>query len=312
MKRKFNLASIIISAYNEEAVLEDFFKTLMPVLIGLNQAFEIICVNDGSIDKTLCKLIDLKKIYPNIKIVDLFRNFGKEAGITAGFQHATGDILIPIDSDLQDPPSLIPLLIKKWEEGFDEVIAVRSSRQSDSWIKRTTANLFYKWFNKISDYKIKFNAGDYRLLDRSIVNVILLLGEKNRFMKGLYSWSTNRNQAVVEFDRKPRQKGKTKWSYWKLWNFALDGITSFSSLPLRIWSYIGVFFSFVSLGYMLVILIKTLIWGNPIAGYPSLMCIVLFMGGIQLLSLGVLGEYIGRAYIESKNRPLYVVKKLYL
>ena len=311
MKRDFNLLSLIIPMYNEELWLAEFFNTVIPILALLKKPFEIICINDGSTDKTLRQLIELQKQHREISIIDFFKNFGKEAGLTAGFNYASGDILIPIDADLQDSPYIIPDLINKWREGFDEVIAVRRTRKTDSWLKQFTASMFYKGFNKLSDYKIQYNAGDFRLLDRSIVDVILTLNEKNRFMKGIYSWASNGNQAIVEFDREPRFEGRTKWTYWKLWNFALDGITAFSHLPLRVWSYIGTLISGVAFIYMCIILVKTTIWGNPTPGYSSMMCVFLFCGGIQLLSLGVLGEYVGRIYQESKNRPGYIVKKHY-
>ena len=311
MHRDYQLLSIIVPMYNEEAVLGEFWQTLQPILQSLNRPYEVVYINDGSTDTTLAQLLQLQRQHSQIKIVDFFKNFGKEAALTAGLDYAKGDMVIPVDADLQDPPALIPQLITKWCEGYDEVVAVRASRESDGIVKRNTARLFYKLFNKISEAPIQHDAGDFRLLDRSIVDVILMLPEKNRFMKGLYGWVDSRKRAVVHFHREPRAQGESKWSYWKLWNFALDGITAFSSLPLRIWSYIGAVCSLFSLLYMGILFTRTLIWGTDVNGYPSIMCAVLFFGGIQLLSLGVLGEYIARIYRESKNRPLYVVREFH-
>lgn len=311
MTRDFKLLSIVLPVYNEAGGLEQLFNTLMPVLLSLKKPFEIVCVNDGSTDNTLSVLQDFQRHYSEISIVDFFKNFGKEAAMVAGFQYAAGDILIPIDADLQDPPVLVVDLIAKWRDGFDEVIAIRRSRQADSWLKRSTAKLFYQIFNQLAEYKIEYNAGDFRLLDRSIVDAILMLNEKNRFMKGIYGWATNGNQAFVEFDRELRFEGISKWGYWKLWNLALDGITAFSNLPLRVWSYVGAIISVFALIYMTVIFLKTIFFGNPTPGYSSLMCVFLFLGGVQLFSLGVIGEYIGRIYKETKNRPIYIVRKHY-
>jgi glycosyltransferase involved in cell wall biosynthesis len=311
MEREYQLLSIITPIYNEKEMLSIFFEVLMPILYGLGNPFELICVNDGSQDQTLPALLQLQKIYPEITIIDLYKNFGKEAALTAGMEFAQGDIVIPIDADLQDPPKLIPKLIAKWREGYDMVIGVRICRKTDGIIKRMTAQLFYKIFNKISECKVHYNAGDFRLIDRNVIDVILTMNESSRFMKGLYAWADNGKTTTIEYSRVERAQGKSKWNYWQLWNYAIDGITSFSSLPLRVWSYSGFCLAIMSLLYMLMTLVKTLIWGNHVAGYASLMCVVLFLGGIQLLSLGVLGEYVSRIYLESKKRPNYLIKKCY-
>lgn len=312
MNRDFNLISIIVPMHNEEQMLETFFEKIIFILKQINKPFEIVCVNDGSSDTTLEKLQNFQKNISEIVIIDFHKNFGKEAALTAGIEYAQGDILVPIDADLQDPPSLLFDMIEKWREGFDEVLAVRRSRKADTMVKRKSSGLFYKIFNKIAEHKIPSNAGDFRLIDRNIAEVALKLSERNRFMKGILSWASNGNTAVIEYKRETRQEGQSKWNYWKLWNFAIDGIIAFSSWPLRIWSYIGVLISSVSMLYMLYIFVKTLIMpsAHP-AGYPSLMCVMLFLGGIQLISLGIMGEYISRIYNETKNRPMYVVKNVY-
>ena len=312
MTRNYNLLSLVIPMYNEESVLDSLFFKLFPVLDGLGSSYEIVCINDGSRDKTLEHLLMYQKKYKDkIVVVDFHKNFGKESALTAGLEFSRGDIVIPIDADLQDPPELIPRLIEKWQQGADEVLAVRGSRLSDTFLKRFTAIIFYKIFNTISSLKIEYNAGDYRLIDRSIVDIVLQLPEKNRFMKGIFSWASSGHVEKVEYVRDERVKGKSKFSYWKLFNFALDGVTSFSSLPLRIWSYVGAVISMVSFLMMIFLFVDTLIIGNAVRGWASMMCVLLFLGGVQLLSLGIMGEYIARIYTESKNRPLYVVRKCY-
>lgn len=311
MSRDYALLSIIVPMYNEEEVLTHFFDALWPILTATQKRFEVLCINDGSSDTTLTQLLRFQQHHPEIKIIDFVKNFGKEAALSAGLEYAKGDIVIPVDADLQDPPGLIPQLIDHWRQGYDEVVAIRASRQSDTFLKRMTANLFYKFFNKISETKIHQSAGDFRLLDRSLVDILKKLPEKKRFMKGLYGWVGSTKQATVTFYREVRVEGTSKWNYWKLWNFALDGITSFSSLPLRVWSYVGAIISLIAMLYMVFIFIKTLILGADVNGYPSIMCCILFFGGIQLLSLGILGEYIARIYTESKNRPLYLVRDVH-
>ena len=302
--------SVIIPLYNESDSIKHLFARLIPVLNSLNTNYEIICINDGSQDDTLPKLIKLSREELAIKVVSLSRNFGKEIALTAGLDYACGAAVIPIDADLQDPPELIVQLIAKWREGYDVVYATRRSRQGESWIKRSTAKAFYQTIGKMSRVPIPSNTGDFRLLDRRVVEAIKKLPEKTRFMKGLFAW-VGYKQTSVLFDREPRHAGQTTWNYWKLWNFALDGIISFSFLPLKVWSYIGVAISFISLLYALMLVLRTLIFGVDVPGYASLMVAILFLGGIQLITLGVLGEYLGRVYEEVKGRPLYFVREEY-
>lgn len=302
--------SIVIPLYNESESIEHLFARLTPVLVGLDLDYEIICVNDGSQDDTIKRLIELNQQDPTIKIVSLSRNFGKEIALTAGIDYASGAAVIPIDADLQDPPELIEKLIAKWREGYDVVYATRRSRQGDTWLKRISAMAFYQTIGRMSHVPIPANTGDFRLLDRRVVEAIKKLPERTRFMKGLFAW-VGYKQTSVLFDRQPRYRGQTTWNYWKLWNFALDGIISFSFLPLKVWSYVGVTISVVSLLYALMLVIRTLIFGVDVPGYASLMVAILFLGGIQLITLGVLGEYLGRVYEEVKGRPLYFVREEY-
>ncbi|MEL6928554.1 MAG: glycosyltransferase family 2 protein [Cyanobacteria bacterium J06600_6] len=308
----FNLVeiSIIIPLYNESASIDQLFARLTPVLQQLQSSYEIICINDGSQDDTLERLLELNQQNQKIKIVNLSRNFGKEIALTAGIDYARGAAVIPIDADLQDPPELIAQLIAKWREGYDVVYATRRSRQGDSWFKKISAQAFYRTIGRMSYVPIPPNTGDFRLLDRRVVEAIKKLPERTRFMKGLFAW-VGYKQTSILFDREPRFSGKTTWNYWKLWNFALDGIISFSFLPLKVWSYIGISISFVSLIYALMLVIRTLVFGVDVPGYASLMVAILFLGGIQLITLGVLGEYLGRVYEEVKGRPLYFVREEY-
>ena len=302
--------SVVIPLYNESAGIEQLFARLNPVLQQLNTRYEVICVNDGSQDDTLDKLIELNRQDPTVKIINLSRNFGKEIALTAGIDYSRGAAVVPIDADLQDPPELIGQLIAKWREGYDVVYATRRSRQGESWLKKISAKAFYHTIGKMSTVHIPANTGDFRLLDRKVVDAVKRLPERTRFMKGLFAWVGYRQTSVL-FDREPRYSGRTTWNYWKLWNFALDGIISFSFLPLKIWSYIGVSISFISLIYALMLVIRTLAYGVDVPGYASLMVAILFLGGIQLITLGILGEYLGRVYAEVKGRPLYFVREEY-
>jgi polyisoprenyl-phosphate glycosyltransferase len=303
------LVSLVVPVYNEECSIGPFFETLEPILRELDCKFEILFVNDGSRDRTLDMLRTAKKRSPSIIILSLSRNFGKEAALTAGLDYAKGDVVIPIDVDLQDPPELIAVFVTRWRAGADIVYGTRRSRASDGMLKRASANCFYKVFNTLSPVKIPMNAGDYRLLDRRVVDEIKNLKERNRFMKGLMVWPGFRMEGV-EFERQERASGKTSWSYWKLWNFALDGITSFSSLPLRLWLYVGGVISLLSFLYAVFIIIHFLIAGRDVPGYASLIVAIMFFGGIQLFSLGLIGEYIGRILNETKQRPIYIVDKI--
>jgi len=302
--------SIIAPMYNEEANIEYFFEILIPVLIQLGLGYEIICVNDGSKDRTLEKLLAHHQNNPQIKIINFSRNFGKEIALTAGLHYASGKAIIPIDTDMQDPPELIAEMVQKWREGYDVVYAVRKQRLGESSLKRFTANVFYRFINFISDTPIPKNTGDFRLFDQRVVRALNRIPERTRFMKGLFAW-VGYKQVGIEYERQPRHRGQTKWNYWKLWNFALDGVTLFSTFPLRLWSYIGIIISLLSLGYASFLVIRTLIYGKDVPGYASIMVAILFLGGLQLISLGVIGEYLGRVYAETKRRPLYIIDELY-
>ncbi|WP_324282532.1 glycosyltransferase family 2 protein [Cyanobacterium aponinum UTEX 3221] len=302
--------SLLIPCYNEEENLPVLFSRLESVLQPLNLNYEIVCINDGSKDNTLKCLVEFHQRDKRIKIINLSRNFGKEIAMSAGLDYTKGKTVIPIDADLQDPPELIIDLLAKWREGYDVVYAVRKTRQGESWIKRKTAGYFYSLIAKISTIPIPANTGDYRLLDEKVVKALRKIPERNRFMKGLFSW-VGYKQTAIYFDRFPRYGGKTSFNYWKLWNFALDGITSFSSIPLKIWSYFGLFISFISLLYGLFLVLKTIILGVDLPGYASTIVAILFLGGIQLITLGVIGEYIARIYEEVKQRPLYLIRETY-
>lgn len=300
--------SLVVPFYNEGNTVLDFFKKIFPIVNEIKQyIFEFICVDDGSTDDTFANLLRIKD--SRFKIIQLSRNFRKEAALTAGIDYAIGDAIIPIDADLQDPPELIITMLQKWEEGFEVVLAKRRKRLSDSWLKRNSAKCFYKLHNWLADFKIPDNVGDFRLMDRVVVDAIKQLPERQRFMKGLFAW-VGFKSTVVEYDRPVRISGTTKWNKWKLWNFALDGITSFSTLPLRIWSYIGFLFALFAILYGSWIMLRTLIRGVDLPGYASLFIAVLFIGGIQLIGIGILGEYLGRAYQETKSRPIYIVRKI--
>lgn len=302
--------SIIVPCYNEEDVVELFLEEVSTILKRTKQEYEIIFVNDGSKDNTLETLLSLKSTYEHIRIIHLSRNFGKESALTAGLDCAKGDVIIPIDADLQDPPELIEQFIDKWKEGYDVVLAKRIDRKADSIAKRHTANLFYKFHNKISPTTIPDNVGDYRLISKKVLKAIQQLPENQRFMKGIFAW-VGFKTTTIEYTRESRKAGETSFGAWKLWNFALDGITSFSTVPLRIWFYIGICISFLSLIYGSVIIVKTLVYGIDLPGYASIFTTVLFLGGIQLMGIGILGEYIGRLYQESKRRPIYIIENEY-
>ncbi|MDQ2075931.1 glycosyltransferase family 2 protein [Marinimicrobium sp. ABcell2] len=301
------LLSILTPMYNEAAGLGEYFQALEAALAPLDIDYEIVCVDDGSRDDTLSLLKQHAERNPRIKIVALSRNFGKEAAMTAALDYASGDVALPMDADLQDPPELIAAMLAKWREGYQVVYAKRSSRKTDGLIKRKTARLFYKVFNRLSDIKIPEDVGDFRLLDRGVIEAIKQLPEKDRFMKGLFCWPGLKH-TVIEFERQKRAQGTSKYNYWNLWNFALSGITSFSTFPIRAGIYLGLTVATFSFLFGLWVIFKTVITGVDVPGYASLLVAVLFMGGIQLFFLGLLGEYIGRIYKEVKNRPIYLVE----
>jgi polyisoprenyl-phosphate glycosyltransferase len=300
--------SLIVPMFNEEGVCAKFFEAVVPIIEPLVASYEIVCVDDGSSDKTVSILKSLREKNPNIKILCLSRNFGKEAALTAGIDHAIGQAVIPIDADLQDPPELIADMLAQWRAGAQVVLARRADRASDSYLKRTTSSLFYGIFSKLAKPGIPSDVGDFRLMDRVVVDALKQLDERSRFMKGLFAWVGYR-QVIVEYTRAPRAAGETKFNYWKLWNFSLEGITSFSSLPLKIWSYFGVVVSALALAYIFFLVGKTLITGVDTPGYASLMSVQLFFNGILLISLGAIGEYVSRIFIETKRRPIYLLNE---
>ncbi|MBQ8750856.1 MAG: glycosyltransferase family 2 protein [Alphaproteobacteria bacterium] len=301
--------SIIVSMYNEEDSLDVFFEKIREALSAISDySYEIICIDDGSIDKTYELLLDYANKDNKIKIIKFSRNFGKEYGLMAGFKFCKGRAAIPMDVDLQDPPELIIDFVKKWEDGYDMVYGIRSDRGSDTFLKRFTAKLFYKIYNMMTRSPIPYNAGDYRLIDRKIIDAILLLKERNVFMKGIFGW-TGFKSCGVKYTRQKRVAGKSKWNYWKLWNFALDGITASTTFPLRIWTYLGTLLSSVGILYAIYIILRTIVQGIDVPGYASLLVFILLLGGIQMIILGILGEYIGRIFIEVKDRPIYIVEK---
>ena len=303
------LISVIAPFQNEEAGVERFYEQVSAALSSLPaHRFELICVDDGSTDATLARLLRLVERDPRVRILELSRNFGKEAALTAGIDASRGDAVISMDADLQDPPELIGRLVEAWLGGADVVLARRADRSADSFLKRTTAELFYRIHNRLSSVQIPENVGDFRLLDRVAVEALKALPERQRFMKGLFAWIGFRT-ATVDYTRRPRASGSTKFSGWRLWNFALEGITSFSTVPLRIWSYIGALGALATFLYALFIVLRTLTLGVDVPGYASLLVAVLFIGSLQLLSIGLLGEYIGRVYLETKQRPVYVVRR---
>ncbi len=311
MKKQENpFLSIVVPCYNEENVIDIFLDKMFEVLQPINKSYEIVFVNDGSQDNTLQVLQAKSKKHESVRVINLSRNFGKEAAMSAGIDMALGEVVVPIDVDLQDPPELIAEFIQEYEQGFDVVVGKRVDRTTDTFLKRTSAETFYKLHNKISDIEIPHNVGDYRLMSRRVVDELKKLPETQRFMKGIFAWLGFKT-AVVPYKRDERVAGDSSFNGWKLWNFALDGITSFSTAPLRIWLYIGMFFAGIAFVYGSLIVLKTLIFGIDSPGYASMMTIVLFLGGIQLMGIGILGEYIGRIYIESKNRPIYIIENEY-
>jgi len=300
--------SLIAPMYNEEEVIELFFNEVDKHLSHANISYEIICINDGSSDNTLTLLKTIAGHNNKIKVVDLSRNFGKEVALSAGIDYATGQAAIPIDCDLQDPPELIIEMYKKWKEGFEVVLAKRVDRRSDSFIKRFTSFIFYKIIGKMSDIEIPENIGDFRLMDRKVITALKQYPERSRFMKGLFA-SLGFRETIVEYTRPERIAGTTKWNYFNLYKLALEGFISFTSFPLKIWSYIGSLTAVSAFSYGGYLIYKTLIHGADTPGYASLMVVLLFMSGLIMISLGVIGEYLARIFIEVKQRPIYIVRE---
>ncbi|MBQ3678355.1 MAG: glycosyltransferase family 2 protein [Succinivibrio sp.] len=303
--------ALIVPVYNEHETVETFVKTVNEKLAAEIEHIEIVFIDDGSSDNTVELIEKLQKNDKKISLIRLSRNFGKEAAMSAALDLVQSDAIVPIDVDLQDPPELVLEFIRIWrDEGIDTVYGVREDRSSDTNTKRVSSEGFYYVFNKMSGkVKIPSNVGDFRLIDRKIIDILKTLKERNRFMKALYAWPGFSSKGVG-YTRPERVAGKTKWNYWKLWNFALDGIFAFSSLPLKIWSYIGGFIGLLSLIYMTWNIFKTMIFGNPTAGYTTLICVILFLGAVQLISIGILGEYVGRLSQEVKGRPVYVAQSI--
>lgn len=299
--------SIVTPMHNEAEVLDVFFERLEAVVRDLGVALEIICVDDGSTDATLSGLVERARRDPQVKVIALARNFGKEAALTAGIDAASGDMVVPIDADLQDPPELLAEFLRLWEEGYDVVYGSRADRSSDTAMKRTTAQMFYRIFNRVSDLDIPESAGDFRLMDRQVVEALKRLPERNRFMKGLFAWVGFR-QIGVPYVRPERAAGTSSWGYVKLMRFALDGITSFSTAPLRVWTLLGMAGAVGAVIAAAGLVIRVLIVGREVPGYASLMVVMLLGFAVQMIAFGVLGEYVGRLYQEVKGRPIYVVR----
>ena len=301
--------SILIPAYNEEAVLDTLYTRLGTLANELKKYdFEFLFVNDGSRDKTLKIIREFADIDTRVSYVNLSRNFGKEIAMIAGLDHVTGDATVIIDADLQDPPELIPEMIKHWEDGYDDVFARRNSREGETWFKKWSSKTFYQILEKVSHVPIQKDTGDFRLLDRRAVDALRQMRESQRYTKGMFSW-VGFHKKEVTYDRDARAAGETKWNYPRLINFAIDGITSFTTAPLRLSTYVGFVVSVIAFIYLLVIIFQTILFGNDIAGYPSTLAVILFLGGVQLLSLGIIGEYIGRIFNETKQRPLYFIEE---
>ncbi|MES2535661.1 MAG: glycosyltransferase family 2 protein [Pseudomonadota bacterium] len=303
--------SLVVPVFNEVDTVGLFIEKVSAVFKSefLVQV-DIVFVNDGSTDGTLERLLAYQKTDSRLTIVDLSRNFGKEAALTAGLQTAKGQVVIPIDVDLQDPPEIILEMIARWREGYEVVLGRRINRDSDSWAKRASANWFYRIHNKIANPTLPKNVGDFRLMDRCVVDALKTLPESHRFMKGLFAWVGFRT-TCVDYARPERVTGTSKFNGWKLWNFALEGVTSFSTDPLRVWTYLGFAVSLVSFLFAMFIALKVLIHGVDVPGYASLMVAVTFLGGLHLMGIGVIGEYLGRTYIETKRRPVFLVRRLY-
>jgi len=295
--------TVVVPCYNEDEVVPLFHARAMAALAETGTDWTLLYVNDGSTDGTLAVLRGL----PRATILNLSRNFGKEAAVTAGIDHAKGDAVILIDADLQDPPELIPELVRRWHQGFDMVYAQRRARAGDTWMKRRTAHYFYRLMQGVGRVQLPQDTGDYRLMSRRVVDALSQLREQHRFMKGLFAW-VGYPSCAVPYDRSVRAAGVSKWTYWRLWNFAIDGITGFTVMPLKIATYFGLLVAVAAVIYGLIIMMQTLLFGNPVPGYPSLIVVVLFLGGVQLMTLGVIGEYLGRVFNETKHRPLYLVE----
>lgn len=303
--------SLVVPVFNEEKAIAPFLEALDRALLPVRDRydFEVIFINDGSQDRTEPELRRLAMERSDLTVIHLSRNFGKEAALSAGIDRAEGDAVIPIDVDLQDPPELIPEMLALWQGGAKIVNARRGLRASDTWAKRTSANAFYRIFNVLADHPMPSNVGDFRLMDREVVRAIRDIGERSRFNKALFSWVGFPTEEVI-YERPARETGDSAWSYWKLWKLALDGIFSSSTMPLRIWTYVGVILTVVSFSYALIILLRTLFWGVDTPGYASTVILILAFGGLNMFALGIIGEYVGRIYTEVRQRPRYIVRSV--
>lgn len=300
--------SVVVPAFNEAGSLLALYDRLTPVLAALKESWELILVNDGSTDATLDVMQRLRAQDGRVAIVNLSRNFGKEIATTSGLDHATGDAVILLDADLQDPPELIPEMVAAWRNGFDTVYAQRRKRLGETWLKRTTATLFYRTISRAGPVQVPRDTGDFRLMSRRVVSAVGQLRERHRFMKGLFAW-VGFPSCAVTYDRAPRHAGRSAWSYWKLWNLALEGITGFTTAPLRLATYVGLAIGLGAAAYFAEIIIRTLLFGSEVPGYPSLLAVILILGGTQMVTLGIIGEYLARVFNEVKHRPLYLVER---
>lgn len=298
--------TVVVPAFNEGDGLRALHARLSAVFDALPVAADMLFVDDGSRDDTWDVIADLAAADPRVAGLKLSRNFGKELAMTAGLDHVDADAVVVIDADLQDPPELIPVFVQRWQEGYDVVYGRRTRREGEGWFKKATAAGFYRLMGRLSSTPIPRDTGDFRLMSRRALDALAKLRERHRFMKGLFTW-VGFNQCAVDYERDARHAGRSKFNYWKLWNFAIEGITGFSTAPLRVATYFGLFVAMAAFGYGAWIIAKTLLWGEDVPGYPSLMTVMLFLGGVQLIALGVIGEYLGRLYEESKQRPLYLV-----
>lgn len=300
--------SIVVPMYNEAGGIPLFVERVLPIVQSITSEWEMVWVNDGSRDETFEVMKAFHHQYPQIKLINLSRNFGKEAALTAGLHHASGLAVIPMDADLQDPPELLPELVAKWQEGFKVVLATRRKRTGDSFMKRLTAMMFYKILRRMTKVTIPQNTGDFRLMDAQVIEALRHMPERTRFMKGIFTW-VGFPTTQIFYDRPERAEGKSKLNFFALWQLAIDGIVSFTTVPLRVWTYLGAVIALFSLVYAVFLIIRTFMEGVAVPGYASLMTAVLFMGGVQLLSLGIIGEYVGRIYRETKHRPIYIIQE---
>ena len=299
--------SVVVPVFNEADGLGEFHRRLSNVMKRLG-TWEVVYVNDGSTDASLAVLSALHDADSNVAVINLARNFGKEIAMTVGLDHVSGEAVVVIDADLQDPPEVIEALVLEWRSGYDVVYAQRRARDGETWLKTATATAFYRVMERVGHVRLPRNTGDFRLMSRRVVVAVVSLREHHRCMKGLFAWVGFPSKAVI-YDRAPRHAGSTKWNYWRLWNFALEGVTSFTVAPLRIGMYVGLVVAIFALAYGFVVVVRVLLFGSDVAGYPSLLTVILFLGGVQIMSLGVIGEYLGRVFNETKQRPLYFVER---